>query len=83
MNTSIVLNSLFTHIIMVSERSRFVNTESTSKVSISKPTSCSQINLANSTESYKVKPLEFRRRNKRTKKLPFISTCVKNRQNKS
>ena len=68
---------------MVSSRSRFVNKESTSKVSISKPASCLQINLANSTESYQVKPLEFRRRNKRTKKLLIISTCVKNRQNKS
>ena len=53
-----------------------VNKELTSKDAINKPASCSYIILANPKESFKVKSLEVRCRNKETKNFTHLEVLV-------
>ena len=57
---------------MVSSRGTLVNKELTSKDTVNKPGSCSQIILANLKEILKVNSLEVRCCNKRTKNFAHL-----------
>ena len=61
---------------MVSSRGTLVNKELTSKDTVNKPGSCSQIILANLKEILKVNSLEVRCRNKRTKNFAHLRVSV-------